>query len=225
MAHQNTAHEWLIYQLTDSSFPIGGFAHSAGLEAAWQASAIAASSLEDYLVVQLRQLSGFALPFVIAAHASPDRLVEYDSLCAATLSNHVARRASISQGQAFAMAASRTFQLEQTTLLMRRIKDRELDGHFWPVLGASCAWLRLGDVEAARIVLFTSLRGLISAAVRLGIIGPMEGQAIQWRLSAKAEACVVDSLSIPVDDAAQTAPLLDLLQGMQDRLYSRLFQS
>ena len=109
--------------------------------------------------------------------------------------------------------------------LVPKIRRHELEGHFWPIVGACCAWLGLDGAESARIVLFTSLRGLVSASVRLGIVGPMEGQAIQWRLSAAGENCVVDALNVRVDDAAQTAPLLDLFQGMQDRLYSRLFQS
>src|ERR1700736_5257783 len=102
MMHKSAGHEWLIYQLTDSSFPIGGFAHSAGLEAAWQIGAIVAGkSFEEYLSTPLRQISRFALPFVVAANRSPDRIIEYDAMCSAVLSNHVARRASIAQGQAF----------------------------------------------------------------------------------------------------------------------------
>jgi urease accessory protein len=69
------------------------------------------------------------------------------------------------------------------------------------------------------------LRGLIAAAVRLNIVGPMEGQAIQFDLSRQAETLVERSLGRTLDDLAQTAPLLEIWQGAQDRLYSRLFQS
>jgi len=48
---------------------------------------------------------------------------------------------------------------------------------------------------------------------------------LQHRLSFKAEEVLKRYESLTLDDIAQTAPLLDLWQGAQDRLYSRLFQS
>ena len=33
--------DWLFWQLADSAFPTGGFAHSWGLEAAWQSGEVA----------------------------------------------------------------------------------------------------------------------------------------------------------------------------------------
>ncbi len=69
------------------------------------------------------------------------------------------------------------------------------------------------------------LRSNIAAAVRLNIVGPMEGQTIQFELSTEAESVVTQGLTLSLEDMAQTNPLLDLWQGTQDRLYSRLFQS
>jgi urease accessory protein UreF len=61
--------------------------------------------------------------------------------------------------------------------------------------------------------------------VRLNIVGPLDAQAIQHELSDSAEIAAAKFGKIRLNDCAQTAPLLDLWQGTQDRLYSRLFQS
>jgi urease accessory protein len=75
------------------------------------------------------------------------------------------------------------------------------------------------------LFLFIHLRGLVAAAIRLGIVGPMEGQALQHRLSPVAGEILAQCDGLTVTEAAQTAPLLEIWQGTQDRLYSRLFQS
>jgi urease accessory protein len=75
------------------------------------------------------------------------------------------------------------------------------------------------------LFLFTHLRSLIAAAVRLGIVGPMEAQSLQHEFTELARTILIRSLALSVDDIAQTAPLQEIWQGAQDRLYSRLFQS
>jgi len=83
----------------------------------------------------------------------------------------------------------------------------------------------LAREEALRLFVFLHLRGVIGSAVRLNIVGPMEGQTIQHQLVELAEKTVEEGLAVALEDLAQTAPLLELWQGSQDRLYSRLFQS
>ena len=53
----------------------------------------------------------------------------------------------------------------------------------------------------------------------------MEAQVFSHRLAPKAETRLLACEELTLEDIAQTAPLLDLWQGTQDRLYSRLFQS
>ena len=85
--------------------------------------------------------------------------------------------------------------------------------------------LEVSKLEAARLFFFLHLRGLISGAVRLGISGPLQGQALQNRLAQRAEEILLRCYDLTLNEIAQTAPLLDLWQANQDRLYSRLFQS
>jgi urease accessory protein len=97
--------------------------------------------------------------------------------------------------------------------------------HFAPVFGACLRRLDVPREIAMRMFFFNHLRGVCVAAVRLNIVGPMEAQMLQHRLSSKAEEIMQSCETLTLVDLAQTSPLLDLWQGGHDRLYSRLFQS
>lgn len=215
---------WLLWQLVDSAFPTGGFAHSAGLEAAWQHSEVKnRSELISFVEASLRQLGHAALPFVIAAHSEPARLVEFDELCDAFTTNHVANRAGRAQGKAFLAAVQRIF-LSGEESPSARLPALPFN-HFPCVFGGALSLLDIPQETAARLFFFNHLRGVFAAAIRLNIVGPMEAQSLQHQFSDTAEDILKASVSLTLDDIAQTSPLLDLWQGAQDRLYSRLFQS
>jgi len=221
---ENTPHiapNFLIWQLMDSAFPTGGFAHSSGLEAAWQHGEVRNRELlVSFVEANLHQLGHAALPFVTAAHDEPTRLVEFDHLCDTFTTNHVANRASRAQGRALLSAMGRIFNSELRT------PNSELRfAHFASVFGACFRRLAISRETTARMFFFNHLRGLFAAAVRLNIVGPMEAQTLQHRLSPTAEAMLDRCAELTLDDLAQTSPLLELWQGAQDRLYSRLFQS
>lgn len=211
------APDWLLWQLMDSAFPTGGFAHSAGLEAAWQHDEVRdREQLLSFIEAGLQQLGHAALPLVIAAHAEPERLAELDQLCDTFTSNHVANRASRLQGRAFLTAAQKIFAV---------VLGESPCRHLAPVFGASLGQLHVSRETTARLFFFSHLRGVLAAAVRLNIAGPMEAQILQRRLAPVAERMLAECLPLTTEDLAQTSPLLDIWQGAQDRLYSRLFQS
>lgn len=218
--------DWLLWQMADSAFPTGGFAHSGGLEAAYQHKAVrGGAELADYLRTALNHLAHNSLPFVHAAFAGYARFAEVDAHCDAFLSNHVANRASRLQGQAMLATCERAFDLEALRNLRDEVLDSGLPCHGATAFGEIAAILGLDPQATARLFVFTQLRGWISAAVRLNIVGPIEGQRVQHELAPDGDRCAELFGRIPLDDICQTAPLLDLWQATQDRLYSRLFQS
>jgi len=237
--------DWIAWQLCDSAFPAGGLAHSGGLEAAWQAGAVRSpAELEQWLDAALRQAAHGAVPLVAAAwdvdaskvpfdsRSQPDSrsLAELDAICDAFLLNHVANRASRAQGQALLMACARTFEdvagvRQVTDEMARAVRDGPMAGHYPVVFGVICKALGLPARRACEMFLFLALRGAVSSAVRLGIVGPLQGQKLQRKLVGLAGALVDRCIDTPADDIVQTAPIADLLQATQDRLYSRLFVS
>jgi urease accessory protein len=167
---------WVVWQLADSAFPTGGFAHSWGLEAAWQSGEVAdGPALMRFVHAALGQAGRGALPFLSAAHRGPDRVLELDALSDAFITSTAA-------------------------------------------LGVPL------DV-AQRLFLFNTVRGIAAAAVRLGIAGSYAAQRLQFDCGPALERAVERCGGLDEGGAAQTAPLLDVLQSAHDRLYSRLFQS
>jgi urease accessory protein len=212
---------WLLWQLADSAFPTGSFAHSAGLEAAWQHHEVRQrTELVTFIEASLDQLGHASLPFVTAAFDAPEKSNELDSLCDVFTTNHVANRASRAQGRAFLLAVKRIHNSESVML-----GAEFAFAHFAPVFGVCLRGLALPRETALRMFFFNHLRGVLAAAVRLNIVGPMEAQALQRALSPTAEMILKQCEALPLHEISQTAPLLDIWQGAQDRLYSRLFQS
>ena len=76
-----------------------------------------------------------------------------------------------------------------------------------------------------RVVLFTASRGVLSAAVRLGVTGSYDAQRLHSECAAFSATVLARYRDVGPTDLAQTAPFIDILQGAHDRLYSRLFQS
>jgi urease accessory protein len=215
--------EWLIWQLADSAFPSGGFAHSGGLEAAWQHGVVSDSaSLARWLNASMQQIIRGILPLVERAGSDQAAMVEIDRGCDLFLNNHVANRASRAQGRAFVATAAGVFDRESLGQLLQSVRSQQTPGHFPVVFGAVCRQIGIEPNRAARLFAFMFLRSQISVAVRLGIIGPLEGQRLQAQWAGASHE-TIEGIADPAP--VQISPVMDLIQGTQDRLYSRLFQS
>jgi urease accessory protein len=225
-APPTTSPDWLLLQLADSAFPTGSFAHSSGLEAAWQHKEVRnRDHLIEFLEAALKQCTHGTMPFVRASFAQPLKFESLDEHFDSFTANHVANRASRAQGRAFLTTVDRAFARPASRALRELVEARKLAAHFPIVFGHLLKALGFDLIASTRLFLFNHLRGLISSAVRLNIVGPLDGQTLQARLSPYAEALLASSVKIDLEHAAQTAPLLDFFQSTQDRLYSRLFQS
>jgi urease accessory protein len=217
---------WRVLQIADSGFPTGGFAHSGGLEAAFVAGAVRSpDDLERFVGASLWNVGHAALPFVSAAHARPERVWSLDELVDVQLTNHVANRASRTQGRALLATSAAVFDEPAIALLSERASRRDVFVHLAPVYGAIVAALGLPRRDALGLYLLFSLRSTASAAVRLGIIGPHAAQRILNRHRATLDAVLAECDGLEPAEAATTSPVFELLGATHDRLYARLFQS
>src|SRR5688572_5262344 len=217
---------FLLWQLIDSAFPSGGFAHSAGLEASLHHGHVPdGAGVHAFAKQALAQCGRDALPLVTGAHRAPDDLPTLDALSDVFLSNPVANRASRAQGRALLTSVARSFPDIQIAPIEATIRRDGLAGHYAPLFGSIFAALDVGLIETQRAFLFITVRTVTLAAVRLGIIGSYEAQTMQCDVASHIETVINACGALGPDEIAQTAPLIDLFQSTHDRLYSRLFQS
>ncbi len=214
-----------MLQLADSAFPTGGFAHSAGLEAAVQGGEVrGAPELRRFVRELLWQAGHGALPLVGAAHREPSALLALDARADTFLTSHVAHRASRTQGRAFLDTCARIFP-GPVAPVREAARAAGLRFHQAPVFGAVLQALEVELPDAQRLFLSLTLRGTLSAAVRLGIVGTHESHQLQHGATPLLDAVLEQCAGLDVDALAQPSPLLDLLGSTHDRLYSRLFLS
>jgi len=216
--------DWLTWQVVDSALPTGAFAHSNGLEAAWQQGEVGDfHALQAFLRDAVQQTGYAALPLVNEAYRAPERLESLDATADVFLVNTVANRASRVQGRTLVATAGRVWPAPALAALQQRAAAT--CAHLAPLSGVVFRTIGLSLPTVQQVVLYAAARGVLSAAVRLGITGSYEAQRLQSACGPWLDRVAVRCADLCADDLAQTAPLLDLLQAGHDRLYSRLFQS
>ncbi|KAG2179466.1 hypothetical protein INT44_006312 [Umbelopsis vinacea] len=226
---------WLLYLLTDSALPTGGFVASSGLEASFQAGLIpSASTLPDFTLSAAHSFAFNTVPFVRAGYYTVDSedpiaaLEDADATCEALMiGNTVARRASLAQGVAMLTLHIKCFSPDDEVVKQwkKMIRAGKVDGHFAICFGLVCRQLSVSIENTSHLWLYLFTRTLYSSAVRMNIIGPYEAQRMLLRAKEGIEDVVQKTMHLTMDDACQTNPLLDVCQGMHDRLYTRLFNS
>jgi urease accessory protein len=237
--------DWLTWQIVDSAFPTGTFAHSWGLEAAWQQGDVDdLPALRAFLDATIRQTARGVIPLVNAAYQAPEALPRLDALADAFLLNAVANAASRVQGRTLLATIGRIWPGAAIADLQVRCADSHdtrgrtagLGGaaghggnavhfHVAPISGAAFRAVGLPLETVQRAVLFAAARGVTSAAVRLGIAGSYEAQRLLFECGPLLDDVASQCRAWDEGDLAQTEPIIDLLQSAHARLYSRLFQS
>ena len=216
-----------LLHLADSALPTGSFAYSYGLESSITFGLIRTETeFRAYLYSFLQQVVGFELPFITSAAIGSDAdfptlLTEYD----AQLLTPVLHRASLTQGKNWLRLLATFYPEAGLAELGQELVRRQLLGHFVPLFGLSLGktGFTLSDIQATYLHL--ALRDQLSAAIRLGFIGPMAGHLLQHEFYAIFDNLLNSADIRPYTEASRCTLLLDVAQMFHDDIYSRLFQN
>lgn len=216
-----------LLHLADSALPTGSFAYSYGLESSLTFGLVnTETEFRAYLYSFLQQAVGFELPFITSAATAtgddlPTLLTEYD----AQLLTPALYRASLTQGKNWLKLLTTFYPKAGLAELGRALARQGLPLHFVPLFGLSLGRVSFALADIQATYLHLALRDQLSAAIRLGFIGPMAGHLLQHDFYAIFEN-LLDSAAIrPYSEATRCTLLLEVAQIFHDDIYSRLFQN
>jgi urease accessory protein len=223
----DTAAALTLMQYGDSAYPAGGFAFSWGLEGLAADNLLdGAADLDDLIEEHLaRRWNSMDRPLLRRAFDAPDveALLEVDRYAEVATISAQMRDGSRRAGRALLGVAARQ-TLPLSLGFRAQLTAGEGYGHL-PVVQAVVYRDAGVDWAAAELLSgWTLVTGLVSAAVRLGCVGHIEGQ-----LSLKsARGVLVDLLAEPVDTSrppSSFTPLIDIAVSRGPSRHVRLFST
>jgi len=219
-----------ILQLADATFPLGGFAFSYGLESMAKLGRIKdMDGFGKYLRNVLIQVSRADIPFANSAHACPRG--EYQILVPMFQRYHAAtmvpavQRASAAQGKGLLHTMQSVYPEHPFEQISRWLEAEKLVPHFAPTFGLASGLLDLSRRHAASAYLYIVVRDQISAAVRLGLLGPRDAQRALRQVLDRVDEVVEQVIEMQYHEAYKIASVLEIAQARHQSLYSRLFQN
>ncbi len=211
------------------SYPVGAFAYSHGLEWAQEAGDISdAPTLLAWLTDLVEHGAARNDAILVAASWRATASGDWpDVACIAELglamANSTERRMeTVTQGNAFVLASRAAHPCEAIEQLHAS----------WPAdvpypvavaVTAAGHGIALADVLPAFVLGFAA--NLVSAAVRLGIVGQTDGQRVLAGLMPTISALAAEAATATLDDLGACAFRSDIASLSHETQYSRLFRS
>jgi urease accessory protein len=210
-----------LLQLADSALPIGGLAHSFGLESMIEEQFLTVDGLFSYLEDLLQEALLVEAVFCRTAHACDETDVPTlnASLSALRLARE-SREASLSLGKRFIKLVA---TLDPSPKIQAAAAESEL--HFSIAFGYASGALGFRPDETVAAFLHQNVVACLSAAQRLLSLGQMQSSRIAWDLKPRIAGTVTRSAELDSHSVCSFAHLPELSSMRHPILSTRLFIS
>jgi urease accessory protein len=211
------------------AFPVGGFAFSHGLEWAAEKGWVKDRATLEAWLVDLVTLGSIANDLVLvasawrAAMAKDDMALREAAELALALQPSAERhQEAMTQGGAFIAQIEASWPCDAVTSL-KNIQGGEIAYCTAVAVAAAGHGIALGAVLPSYGLAVAG--NLVSAAVRLGVVGQTDGQRVLAALAPRIEAAARRASTATLDDLGGACWRSDLASLQHETQYTRLFRS
>ncbi len=222
-----------LFQIADSAFPSGSFAHSYGLETLFENRGrdTPLGELRDAIAgAWRRQLASLDAVAGIRAWAAMkggdvDTAVTIDRDLLSTKIARELREASVATGRSF-LSVARTIVVHAGLEAFADQAERgQTPGNFSVAFHVTAAAAGVEARAAATAYGYQSVAQMVSSLVRLGLLGHRHAQSMLASFGSEIMAGIDAALADPRRDPSSFAPALEIASMRHERQYSRLFRS
>ena len=221
-----------LLQLSDPTLPIGGYAHSAGLETYVQAGVVRdRKSATGFITQMLTQnlhytdAAFMSLAYDVVQQGSLDELVSLDAECTAVKLPKEMRQAS----QKLGIRLMKIFQPLCENALANQYREavqtQQATGHYCLAFGLYASVLQIQKVDALTGFYYNAAVGMVTNSVKLIPLGQQDGQGILFSLHTLIQQLAKKTMQPDRDLIGLCCPGFDIRSMQHERLYSRLYMS
>jgi urease accessory protein len=218
-------------QLADSFFPTGSFTLSHGLESLVQMEKVKSKDeLQTFLeLLLLNKIGTTDVVALIHSHRSLNhqediavlRQIERQLFVQTAIAKY--RETQRQSGRALLMVARATWQDQRLEILQQEVSQGKMYCLHPVIFGAVSAIAGLSEQNTVLAFLHGLVTSILSAAIRLSILGHLQAQQILRHLAPVMERVWVTASGMSLSQMWSGTPFIDIAQMHHERLDQRLF--
>lgn len=220
-----------LLQFTDSTFPVGTFSFSNGLEtASFENMVTDAPTLREFTRAQALQAAYSDGVAALHAHRATlkgdlEAIREADKAIMAFKMNDEARQMLSRMGKKLAELAVRLFPDSMATQWLAEIKKGTSPGSYPVAQGIAFALAGIGEEDLYCSHQYGVANMVLGAALRCVRVSHYDTQAILFELSSEAKGHYQEAAQMTLDDMNAFVPELDILASLHEKGNMRMFMN